>query len=250
MRRKKSMSAEDLISGLMWAGVVAAMVGCANNRIESNHPSHSMDFYMGVESEIDYSNIRTTEETTENHTQACETEPQWTLDTSGYEIYTEAQTEAYTEAIETTNAYTEAVTTSEQVTTTVAATTEAVPGIVIPMTQEEQVLMVKMMSCESGGQGIKGMCLAGMTVINRMRLTGASITEVIYAPGQYACVGNYLWEHNYVVPEAYEALALIQMGWDESQGATYFCTPSASSWHESALQFLFQYGDHRFYKAK
>lgn len=242
----KKLDKDNVIAGVMWLGVVAMMVGCANNRIESNHPNHSLEYYMNDGPTVE-EYIPTTAATTEYTTEACENATEWTLDTTGYEIYTKEVTSVYEASItqpiiELTEVATEPVTT---VTETVPPTQSP---YVINLTPYEQELMVKVASCEAGGQGIKGMALVLMTVINRSRLYGASITDVIYAPNQYVCVGNYLWENGYVVPEAYEALAQVMLGWDESLGATYFCTPHASSWHDSVLTFLFQYGDHKFYK--
>jgi N-acetylmuramoyl-L-alanine amidase len=104
---------------------------------------------------------------------------------------------------------------------------------------EDADLLEQIAMSEAANQGTVGMALVMMTVINRSEKTGDSIREVIFAPNQYAtagmCAGN---------DEAHEALALIESGWDESQGALYFRT---KHYHIFGTP-LFQYKDHYFSK--
>lgn len=104
---------------------------------------------------------------------------------------------------------------------------------------EDADLLEQIAMSEAANQGTVGMALVMMTVINRSEKTGLSIREVIFAPNQYAtagmCAGN---------DEAHEALALIESGWDESQGALYFRT---KHYHFFGTP-LFQYKDHFFSK--
>lgn len=37
-------------------------------------------------------------------------------------------------------------------------------------------------------------------------------------------------------------------GWDESEGALYFESCENSSWHSRNLEFLYEVGNHRFYR--
>ena len=93
---------------------------------------------------------------------------------------------------------------------------------------------------EARGEGVKGMALVMNVVINRSRESGKSVHEVIYAPNQFYTAGMT----DNVSEECHEALALVLDGYDESQGALYFCSKGYSKYGEP----LFQYGGHYFSK--
>jgi hypothetical protein len=45
------------------------------------------------------------------------------------------------------------------------------------------------------------------------------------------------------------ALSLVESGWDESQGATFFeADATDETWHAKHLRTLFTHGAHTFYK--
>lgn len=48
--------------------------------------------------------------------------------------------------------------------------------------------------------------------------------------------------------DCYEALEMVMHGWDESYGALYFESCEGSSWHSEHLEFLYQVGNHKFYR--
>lgn len=91
---------------------------------------------------------------------------------------------------------------------------------------------------EARGEGVEGMALVMNVVINRSRLSGKSIHEVIYAPHQFYTQGM---TYN-VSEDCHKALALVMDGYDESQGALYFCSKGYSKYGEP----LFQHGHHFF----
>lgn len=90
-----------------------------------------------------------------------------------------------------------------------------------------------------------------LVVLNRVWSDGFpdTIEEVIFQPGQFSPVregGRYFTtEPN---DECHEALEMVMKGWDESHGALYFESCENSSWHSENLEFLFQVGNHKFYR--
>ena len=93
---------------------------------------------------------------------------------------------------------------------------------------------------EAGNQGLYGKALVMCVVLNRVRKNNTDIETEIFKPGQFAtanmCRGDY---------EAYEAVDLVRNGWDESQGAIYFCS---QGYNACGKEHLFRYKDHWFSK--
>lgn len=109
-------------------------------------------------------------------------------------------------------------------------------------TDHERDLLARVMMCEAGNQGPIGAALVGRVILNRVE-SGRfpnSVEAVIYQPGQFS-TASYLYRYE---PNAdcYAALELLEAGWDESQGALYFCTTSFS-W----ATYLFSFGNHNFF---
>lgn len=115
-----------------------------------------------------------------------------------------------------------------------------------PKFTDDEMLLLKVASCEAGNQGAEGMALVMSVVLNRASAYGCSISDVVYAPDQFACINSSYWINDYIVSDAYEALRMIKDGY--TSDAMYFCTPSHNRWHSSHLQYLFTFKDHEFYK--
>lgn len=113
-------------------------------------------------------------------------------------------------------------------------------------TEREKDLLVKVAYLEARGQGVEGLALVMNVILNRANKSGLTVEQVIFSPGQFAVVD--MLDGCTPTAEAYEALELVMNGHDLSQGALYFCTPAANSWHKSHLIYLFTYGGHEFYK--
>lgn len=116
---------------------------------------------------------------------------------------------------------------------------------------EDSEILLRIAMAEAEGEGVTGKALVMMVVINRVWNDSFpnSIEGVVFQSGQFTSVnsgGRYYTR----TPDAecYEALGLVLGGWDESQGALYFESCTGSSWHERNLEFLFEYGNHKFYK--
>ena len=145
--------------------------------------------------------------------------------------------------------------TAPETTTAVQITTEAteapttqINANFVNLSDEDALLLVKTASSEAGNQGVYGMALIMRVVLNRSEQWGMSIHDVLYQPDQFNCVYGTWWANDYRADGVYEALEMIRNGWDESFGATFFCTPQRNTWHMSHLTFLYQYGNMQFYK--
>lgn len=116
---------------------------------------------------------------------------------------------------------------------------------------EDAYLLAKIAMAEAESEGTEGKALVMLVVLNRVWSDEFpdSIPEVIFQEGQFSPVNNGRFDRVEPDQECYDALELIQVEkWDESQGALYFESKSASDWHSENLQFLFRYGNHYFYK--
>lgn len=119
-------------------------------------------------------------------------------------------------------------------------------------TEEEAQMLVTLAMAEAEGEDIIGKALVIMTVLNRVdsKSFPNTIEDVIFQKDQFSPVKP---GHRYykVTPseECWEALALVESGWDESQGALYFeRNTTKSTWHSRNLVELFNHGNHTFYK--
>lgn len=128
----------------------------------------------------------------------------------------------------------------------VLAVAPTVNEIYQPKFTDDEMLLLKVASCEAGNQGSEGMALVMSVVLNRASAYGCSISDVVYAPDQFACINSMYWINDYISNDAYEALRMIKNGYTSE--AMYFCTPSHNRWHSSHLQYLFTFRDHEFYK--
>lgn len=116
---------------------------------------------------------------------------------------------------------------------------------------ENAYLLAKIAMAEAESESVEGKALVMLVVLNRVWSNEFpdSIPEVIFQERQFSPVSNGRFDSVEPNQECYEALELIQVEkWDESQGALYFESESESDWHSENLQFLFQYGNHYFYR--
>lgn len=116
---------------------------------------------------------------------------------------------------------------------------------------EESYMLMKIAMAEAEGESVEGKALVMLVVLNRVWSDGFpnTIEEVIFEPGQFSPVvegGRYYTTEP--DSECREALELVMKGLDESHGALYFESCENSSWHSENLEFLFQVGNHKFYR--
>lgn len=111
--------------------------------------------------------------------------------------------------------------------------------------------LMKIAMAEAESEGVEGKALVMLVVLNRVWSDDfpGTIEEVIFQPRQFSVVtegGRYYTTEPDA--ECYEALELVLSGWDESYGALYFESCAGSSWHSRNLEFLFELGNHKFYR--
>lgn len=116
---------------------------------------------------------------------------------------------------------------------------------------EAKAMLLRIAMAEAEGEGITGKALVMRVVLNRVSSGDFpdTVEGVIFQPRQFppTLVGG---RYHTTEPDAecYEALALVEEGWDESKGALYFDSTTDGSWHSRNLEYLYQFGGHRFYK--
>ena len=117
---------------------------------------------------------------------------------------------------------------------------------------DDAYLLAKIAMAEAENQGTEGKALVICVVLNRVWSRGFpdTIREVIYQKNQFSPVGNGRFDRVEPNQDCWEALRMVEMGWDKSHGALYFESESASTWHRNHLKFLFQHEDHMFYTNK
>lgn len=116
---------------------------------------------------------------------------------------------------------------------------------------EESEILLKVAMAEAEGESVEGKALVMLVVLNRVWSGDfpGTIEEVVFQPGQFSTVsegGRYYTTE----PDegCYEALELVMGGWDESREALYFESGRNSGWHSRNLEFLYQEGNHNFYR--
>ncbi len=116
---------------------------------------------------------------------------------------------------------------------------------------EDSERLLKIAMAEAEGESVEGKALVMLVVLNRVwdDAFPDTIEEVLFQRNQFSPMveGGRYWTTE---PDegCYEALALVENGWDESQGALYFESTGKEGWHSQNLEFLFQLGGHKFYR--
>lgn len=116
---------------------------------------------------------------------------------------------------------------------------------------EDAEVLLKIAMAEAEGEGTEGKALVMLVVLNRAWSDGFpdSIEDVVFQEGQFSTTteGGRYWTTE-PDEDCYNALNMIECGWDESQGALYFESADEETWHSRNCEFLFRYKNHRFYK--
>ena len=110
----------------------------------------------------------------------------------------------------------------------------------VSLTLEEMDLLQDIAMAEAEGEDAKGKALVMRVVLNRSLAWNKPIKEIIYEPNQFATFRMGIEPSE----DCHEALAIIVEGWDESEGAIWFCSKGYPNYGEP----LFQYGGHYFSK--
>lgn len=251
-----SKKSDRIMAGILFGGAAVGVIAFACWRMNVN--SYSRQKYVAMyfeESKAAEESKKESEKAEEEAFWAMPSVVELTLEqTSATEVMTEMSlpTEISTEML------TDAPTTHETAPTTPISTTEV--QIIVPTTEtprianialtaEEENLLMRIASCEAGNQGWQGMALVMNVVLNRKAAWGMSISDVIYAKGQFSVIGCDKWNNGFIAEEAPIALQAVKDGWDGSQGALFFCAPSGRSvWMVTTRQYLFTAWGHEFYR--
>lgn len=120
---------------------------------------------------------------------------------------------------------------------------------------DDAELLLKIAMAEAEGESIEGKAMVMLVVLNRTWSADFpnSIEEVIFQndPDRQFSVteDGGRWYTTEPDADCVKALELVESGWDESWGAMYFeSCGNEPSWHSRNLDFLFQLGNHKFYK--
>ena len=252
-----SKKSDRIMAGILFGGAAAGVIAFACWRMNVN--SYNRQKYVAMyfeESKAAEESKKKSEKAEEEAFWAMPSVTELTLaeQTSAAEVMTEMSqpTETSTEAL------TECPTTHETAPTTaipieevqiIVPTTETPRIANIALTAEEEQLLLRIASCEAGNQGWQGMALVMNVVLNRRTAWGMSISDVIYAKGQFSVIGCDKWNNGFIATEAPIALQAVKDGWDGSQGALFFCAPSGRSmWMATTRQYLFTAWGHEFYR--
>lgn len=111
--------------------------------------------------------------------------------------------------------------------------------------------LLQIAMAEAEGESTEGKALVMLVVLNRVKSADFpdSVEAVIFQTNQFQVTepGGRYWT---TTPDrdCYEALAMVEDGWDESAGALYFESVVGECWHSRNLEYLFTVGNHDFYK--
>lgn len=122
----------------------------------------------------------------------------------------------------------------------------------IQLSHEDEEILLQIGVAEAEGEPVDGIAMVMRVVLNRKESPEwpDTVEGVVFQEGQFTPVkegGRYYT----TTPNSkcYEALEMVESGWDESQGAMYFESGrNKNSWHSRHLQYLFTLGGHKFYK--
>ena len=120
----------------------------------------------------------------------------------------------------------------------------------VTITKSEEQMLLKLAMAEAGGGDLEGKALVMRVVLNRVidPAFPSTVEGVICQSGQFSPLSDGRYYDMVPDEQCYIALSMVQGGWDESHGATYFRTNSDTpTWHSEALTTLFTHGNHTFY---
>ena len=120
---------------------------------------------------------------------------------------------------------------------------------------EDAELLLKIAMAEAEGETTEGKAMVMLVVLNRTWSEDFpdNIEDVIFQTDperQFSVTAEGgRWWTTTPDKDCVAALELVESGWDNSWGALYFeSSGKENSWHSRNLDFLFQLGNHKFYK--
>lgn len=117
---------------------------------------------------------------------------------------------------------------------------------------EDSYLLAKIAMAEAEGESIQGKTLVILVVLNRVRNADFpnTIQGVIFEENQFTPVINGRFDKVEPDADCWEAVQVVmEAQYDYSDGALYFeSCDNDDNWHSRNLEFLYQCGNHKFYK--
>lgn len=117
---------------------------------------------------------------------------------------------------------------------------------------EDSYLLAKIAMAEAEGESIQGKTLVILVVLNRVHNADFpnTIQDVIFEENQFTPVINGRFDKVEPDADCWEAVQVVmEAQYDYSDGALYFeSCDDANNWHSRNLDFLYQCGNHKFYK--
>ncbi|MCD8120180.1 MAG: cell wall hydrolase [Lachnospiraceae bacterium] len=118
------------------------------------------------------------------------------------------------------------------------------------ISDEDYNNLLRIVQAEAENQGEIGKILVANVIVNRVKSSKFpnNITDVIFQDGQFSPVSNGRFYSVTVSASTKEAVDKALAGEDYSDGALYFVNYKCAKGWFNTLNYLFQYGDHVFYK--
>lgn len=123
------------------------------------------------------------------------------------------------------------------------------------LSDKDYNVLLRIVQAESGGCDVKGRILVANVILNRVESNEFpdSVSGVVYEKYQFSPVMDGSINSCKVSQQTIDAVERALAGEDYSEGALYFMNRRRSSaknvnWFDSHLSYLFQYGDHEFFK--
>lgn len=106
----------------------------------------------------------------------------------------------------------------------------AAPTAIIPCTEEERLLLARLVMAEAGNEPLEGQVGVAAVVVNRVRHPGfpKSVTAVIQEPGQFKSVELERVQAMVPTADAVAAVDRALSGEDPTNGAIFFYNPAKS----------------------
>lgn len=121
---------------------------------------------------------------------------------------------------------------------------------IVELSESDAYLLMQVARNE-GGTSLQGQQWVMRTILNRLDADWAdSLWGILTMDGQFEVVTNGSYKNVDLNPESHLALASIESGWNETDGALYWESNSNSdeSWHKKNLTFIKEVDGNLFYR--
>lgn len=128
------------------------------------------------------------------------------------------------------------------------------------LTDQEKDILYRIVEAEAGGEDYKGKILVANVILNRVvdsnfpdSVEGVVFQKSASGTYQFSPIADGRYDEVTISKETIEAVNKAIKGIDPTQGSLYFMNPDIAQeknviWFNAALQYLFTYGGHAFYR--